>query len=176
MICLYSNIKIPGRLVSRFQKGEKNGFNLKGKGEKMIQKEKFRSKMTSKEKKPADGIDYASRKITGKHRDTNRQSRNQKDYFSHRGHRGGYAPRTRNPKGHRNSLCDIGIISCNENKKLKDCITELKKSSLCELCALCGNKYSARNGKILRLSNQIPGFFIEIQTHDNRRGVDGIVL
>jgi hypothetical protein len=72
----------------RFQKQEKNGFNLKGKGEKMIQKEKFRSKMASKEKKPAVGIDYASRKITGKHRDTNRQSRNQKDYFSHRGHRG----------------------------------------------------------------------------------------
>jgi hypothetical protein len=38
-------------------------------------------------------------------------------------HRGGYAPRTRNPKGHRNLLCDIVIISWNKNKKLKDCIT-----------------------------------------------------
>lgn len=32
----------------------------------MFQKEKFRSKMASKEKKPAIGIDYASRKIAGK--------------------------------------------------------------------------------------------------------------
>jgi hypothetical protein len=32
----------------------------------MFQKEKFRSKMAPKEKKPATGIDYASRKIAGK--------------------------------------------------------------------------------------------------------------
>lgn len=43
----------------RFQIQEKNWFNLKGKGEKMVQKEKFCSKMTSQEKKPGDGIDYA---------------------------------------------------------------------------------------------------------------------
>jgi hypothetical protein len=30
----------------------------------------------------------------------------------------------RNPKGHGNLLCNIGIISWNKNKKLKDCITE----------------------------------------------------
>jgi hypothetical protein len=31
---------------------------------------------------------------------------------------------TRNPKGHVNLLCNIGIISWNKNKKLKHCNTE----------------------------------------------------
>jgi hypothetical protein len=32
---------------------------------------------------------------------------------------------TRNPKGHGNLLCNMGIISWNKNKKLKDCSTEI---------------------------------------------------
>jgi hypothetical protein len=31
---------------------------------------------------------------------------------------------TRNPKGHRNLFCDIGIISWNKNKKLKESSTQ----------------------------------------------------
>ena len=31
---------------------------------------------------------------------------------------------TRNPKGHGNLLCNMGIISWNKNKKLKHCNTE----------------------------------------------------
>jgi hypothetical protein len=34
---------------------------------------------------------------------------------------------TRNPKGHGNLLCNIGIISWNKNKKLKDCNKEKKR-------------------------------------------------
>jgi hypothetical protein len=43
---------------------------------------------------------------------------------------------TRNPKGHGNLLCNMGIISWNKNKKLKQCNTEdtefLKKFFLCD--------------------------------------------
>jgi hypothetical protein len=44
--------------------------------------------------------------------------------MSHRGHRGGYASRTRNPKGHRNLHRDIGMISWSKNKKTEHCNTE----------------------------------------------------
>jgi hypothetical protein len=38
---------------------------------------------------------------------------------------------TRNPKGHGNLLCNMGVISGNKNKKLKHCITGGAESIPC---------------------------------------------
>jgi hypothetical protein len=68
-----------------------------------------------------------------------------------------HAPRS--PKGHRNSLCDIGIISWNKNKKLKESSTEnteLKKNLLSvNSVPSVAKNIIPENGKISAIGNQI---------------------